>query len=192
MGVGCQSHPPAALPPVLIVHEAGWDICMNAENLAPSGIWSPNRPARSETLYRLRHPAHVTSCKRTSEQKLLKLNIVLLHNSTKGLCTRISGGGMFQSVRDRTRGPKTGLICSFPTLRAYVLWGTKSLPFRGHLQQTRKVGTECKANHSHSLKFRMRGTIPRFPHTSLWTGNGTRGKIYQSSPYETSCCIMTI
>ena len=30
-----------------------------AENLAPSGIRSPDRPARSESIYRLRYPAHV-------------------------------------------------------------------------------------------------------------------------------------
>ena len=29
---------------------------MGAENLAPSGIRSPDRPARSESLYRLSHP----------------------------------------------------------------------------------------------------------------------------------------
>ena len=29
-----------------------------AENLAPTGIRSPDRPARSQSLYRLRYPAH--------------------------------------------------------------------------------------------------------------------------------------
>jgi len=29
-----------------------------AENLAPTGIRSPVRPARSQTLYRLSYPAH--------------------------------------------------------------------------------------------------------------------------------------
>jgi hypothetical protein len=29
-----------------------------AENLAPTGIRSPDRPARSQSLYRLRYPAY--------------------------------------------------------------------------------------------------------------------------------------
>jgi hypothetical protein len=30
--------------------------CLGAENLAPTGIQSPDRPARSESLYRLSYP----------------------------------------------------------------------------------------------------------------------------------------
>jgi len=47
--------------PVPIVQEAGWTpglVWTGAENLAPTGIGSPNRPARSQSLYRLRYPAH--------------------------------------------------------------------------------------------------------------------------------------
>jgi len=54
-----QRHAPAALcpgkDPVLIVHEAGWapgPIWTGAENLAPTGIRSPDRPARRQSLYR--------------------------------------------------------------------------------------------------------------------------------------------
>ena len=42
--------------PVPIIQEAGWapePVWMGAENLAPTGIRSPDRPARSESLYRL-------------------------------------------------------------------------------------------------------------------------------------------
>ena len=42
--------------PVPIVQEAGWapgPVWTGAENLAPSRIWSPNRPARTQSLYRL-------------------------------------------------------------------------------------------------------------------------------------------
>ena len=42
--------------PVPIVEEAGWasgTLWAGAENLAPTGIISPDRPARSESLYRL-------------------------------------------------------------------------------------------------------------------------------------------
>ena len=47
--------------PVPIVQEAGWApglVWTGAENLAPTGIRSPDRPARSQSLYRLRYSAH--------------------------------------------------------------------------------------------------------------------------------------
>jgi len=47
--------------PVPIVQEADWapgPVWTGAENLAPTGIRSPDRPARSQSLYRLRYPAH--------------------------------------------------------------------------------------------------------------------------------------
>jgi hypothetical protein len=42
--------------PVPIVQEAGWapwTVWTGAENLAPTVMWSPDRPAHSESLYRL-------------------------------------------------------------------------------------------------------------------------------------------
>jgi hypothetical protein len=48
--------------PVPIVQEAGWalgPVWTGAENLAPTGIRYPDRPARSQSQYRLRYPAHV-------------------------------------------------------------------------------------------------------------------------------------
>ena len=60
MGVRGQRHAPAALnpwkDPVPIVHEAGWapgPVWTGAENLAATVIRSPDRPARSQSLYRL-------------------------------------------------------------------------------------------------------------------------------------------
>jgi hypothetical protein len=47
--------------PVPIAQEAGWapgPVWTCAENLAPTGIRYPVRPARSQSLYRLRYPAH--------------------------------------------------------------------------------------------------------------------------------------
>jgi hypothetical protein len=44
--------------PVPIAQEAGWvpgPVWTAAENLASTGIRSPDRPARSESLYRLRY-----------------------------------------------------------------------------------------------------------------------------------------
>ena len=48
--------------PVPIVQEAGWapePVWMGSENLSPSGIRSPDRPARSESLYRLSYPGPI-------------------------------------------------------------------------------------------------------------------------------------
>ena len=46
--------------PVPIVQEAGWapgPVWTGAENLVPTGIPSPDRPARSQSLYWLHYPA---------------------------------------------------------------------------------------------------------------------------------------
>ena len=50
---------PRERDPVPIVQEAGWapgPVWTGAENIAPNGIRSPDRTARSESLYRLRYP----------------------------------------------------------------------------------------------------------------------------------------
>ena len=47
--------------PVPIVQEAGWapgPVWTGAENIALTGIRAPDRPARSQSLYRLSYPAH--------------------------------------------------------------------------------------------------------------------------------------
>jgi hypothetical protein len=47
--------------PVFIVQEAGWasgQVCTGAENLASTGIRSPDRPARSESLVRCTYSIH--------------------------------------------------------------------------------------------------------------------------------------
>ena len=49
---------------VPIVQEGRWapgPVWTDAENLAPTGIRSPDHPARSQSLYRLRYPAHISS-----------------------------------------------------------------------------------------------------------------------------------
>jgi hypothetical protein len=53
--------------PVPIVQEAGWapgPVWTGAENLAPTGIQFPDRPARSKLLYRLSYRAHNKSITR--------------------------------------------------------------------------------------------------------------------------------
>ena len=63
MGVGGQRHTSGRFnpgkDPVPILQEAGWapgPVWTAAENLASAGIRSPDRPARSESLYRLNCP----------------------------------------------------------------------------------------------------------------------------------------
>ena len=66
VGEGTASRPALSLPPgkdpVPILQEAGWDpgpVWTGAENLAATGIRSPDRPARSQSLYRLSSPAYL-------------------------------------------------------------------------------------------------------------------------------------
>jgi hypothetical protein len=65
-GEGSASRPGCSLPPgkdpVRIVQKAGWapgPVWKGAENLSPTGIRSPNRRARSQSLYRLSYLAHI-------------------------------------------------------------------------------------------------------------------------------------
>jgi len=81
MGVGPQPHAPAASiagkDPVPIVQEAGWapePVWAGAENLVPTGIRSLDRPARSQSLYRLPYPAHL------SYSNCVKMRVLLYRN----------------------------------------------------------------------------------------------------------------
>jgi len=52
---------PPGKDPVPILQEAEWapePVLTGGENFAPTGIRFPDRPARSQSLYRLRYPAH--------------------------------------------------------------------------------------------------------------------------------------
>jgi len=62
--------------PVPIVQEVGWapgTVWTGAENLVPTGIRSPDRPARSQSLYRLSYPALLRYAK--DNMKLNSLNM---------------------------------------------------------------------------------------------------------------------
>jgi hypothetical protein len=50
--MGVQRHAPAALPPEQRRYPR--PVWTGAENFAPTGIQSPGRPARGESLYQLR------------------------------------------------------------------------------------------------------------------------------------------
>ena len=61
-----QRHAPVALypgkDPVPLLQDARWapgPILTGTENLASTGIRSPDRPDRSQSLYRLHYPAHI-------------------------------------------------------------------------------------------------------------------------------------
>ena len=67
MGMGGQRHAPAALPqgkePGTNCTGGEWDprsVWTGAENLARTGIRSQDRPARSESQYRLSYPGPVS------------------------------------------------------------------------------------------------------------------------------------
>ena len=67
-GMGGQHHAPAALPPgktrYPLYRGLGGPlgpVWTDAENLAPTGIRSPDRPARSESLYRLSYPGPLSN-----------------------------------------------------------------------------------------------------------------------------------
>jgi hypothetical protein len=59
-GVGGQRHVQLALPPVKSRYPSyGWvpgPVWLRVENLVPTGIVSPDRPSRSQSLYRLSYP----------------------------------------------------------------------------------------------------------------------------------------
>jgi hypothetical protein len=67
--------------PVPIVQEAGWapgPVWTGAENLAPTGIRSPDHPACSQSLYGLRYPTHHISF----GQFVFKVYLILLSLSS--------------------------------------------------------------------------------------------------------------
>jgi hypothetical protein len=62
-----------------MVQETGWApglVWTCAKNLAPTGIQSPDRPARSRSLYRLGYPAHISDpCNKQIKLCLVKHSI---------------------------------------------------------------------------------------------------------------------
>ena len=67
--------------PVPIVQEAGWapgPVWTGAENLAPTGIQSPDRPACSQSLYRpteMLHPEPILSVKHVKSQTTMDCSV---------------------------------------------------------------------------------------------------------------------
>jgi hypothetical protein len=74
--------------PVPILYEAGWDpgsVWTGAVNLASTGIRSPDRPARSESLYRLSYPGPHSISVTESVQKVEHTSLLLF--LAKGVST---------------------------------------------------------------------------------------------------------
>ena len=95
---------------VPIVEEAGWaprPIWTGAKILVPTGIRSPDRPARSQSLYRLRYPAHTivpykTECVGNGFLSVLfpkfKIDVTAnTHSAHPLLCERVGGGWLIVS-----------------------------------------------------------------------------------------------
>jgi len=68
MGEGVERHAPAVFPrgrdPLSLVEEDGctqWPVCRGAQNLTPTGIRAPDRPARSDSLCCLCYPGPLRS-----------------------------------------------------------------------------------------------------------------------------------
>ena len=80
MRVGGQRHAPAAFAPgrdpVPTAQEAGWATgrgWTGAENVAQTGIRTPDRPSHSESLYRLRHAQY---CRLLATAKLIHIALM--------------------------------------------------------------------------------------------------------------------
>ena len=74
---------PRERDPVPIVQEARW-----AKNLAPTQIRSPDRPARTESLYRLGYPGSHTHPRLVGKRKVKKNILFRWKNSIKVVCKR--------------------------------------------------------------------------------------------------------
>ena len=90
--VGGRNHAPAALPagrdPIPILQEAEWapgPVWTGAENLGPAGIRSPERPTRSESLYRLSYPGPPTAKDERGTLRCVVLVLRLGRGSSPGV-----------------------------------------------------------------------------------------------------------
>jgi hypothetical protein len=94
-GEGSASRLGRTLLPVPIVQEVGWasgPVWTGAENLDPTGIRSPDRPVRRQSLYRLRYPelpSTVSTLYRCVAVPCIS-NFVISHVSLSSICTSCS------------------------------------------------------------------------------------------------------
>ena len=71
--------------PSTFVQEVGWapeQVWTGAENLVPTGFRTPDRPARSESLYRLSYPGqHIGTLRKLKLSSLRNYHFPILHPS---------------------------------------------------------------------------------------------------------------
>jgi hypothetical protein len=114
MGCGVSVTPrPLYTPgkdPVPIVQEAGWvpgPVWTGAENLAPTGIRSPDLPARSQSLYRLSYPAHGFNntiqqiYNRSTEYNMETLFKEYIQGDSGGICNTLGNESMCDSKQKK-------------------------------------------------------------------------------------------
>jgi hypothetical protein len=93
-GERSASRPGRSLPrktPDTHCKEAGWapgPVWTGAEKLAPTGIRSPDRPARRQSLYRLRYQAHPVLYTRDKETSI-NSKILTFHLCPVDLCSSL-------------------------------------------------------------------------------------------------------
>jgi hypothetical protein len=86
--------------PVPIIQETGWTpgpVWTCAKNLSPTGIRSPDRPARSQSLYRLSYPAHVYA----DDQILSLIRLTDVYSTVQYVVVCILCGGLVRIVPTR-------------------------------------------------------------------------------------------
>jgi hypothetical protein len=99
--------------PVLIVQEAGWapgPIWTNAENLAPTGIRSPDRPARSQSLHRLSYPAHFTHIHLTEYSRSLVSDADSASGDMNSYNSQRTGSQLYRMDRGQTSFQKPSIM----------------------------------------------------------------------------------
>jgi len=74
------------------VQESGWTpgpVWTGAENLAPTGIRSPDRPNRSQSLYRLSYRVHVETCRSVIICEIIVRFLVIVQDNKRCMVQRI-------------------------------------------------------------------------------------------------------
>ena len=138
---------------VPIVQEAGWapgPVWTGAENLAPTGIRSPDPPARSQSLYRLHYPAYTNRCNNTEIENSYVVLTYSMEQSPSWEANRFSAS---------------------PEI-LHILWNLKvqyhiyncppPVPFLSQMDPVH-------APTSHFLKMHLNSILPSTPEFSRWS-----------------------
>jgi len=174
--------------PVPIVQEAGWapgPVWTRAENLAPTGIRSPGRPARSQSLYRLSYPAyHVL----VTWRKFLLATLTYLRYYTRGQPASIAFSLRVRQEHNTTHTskcqwmvkvkclttdvlniPQSVLISKFVSFEFEKFWLKVLIPITTEINKTEqhsnlrrwRISLDCGFRHKHkSHKIRCRTLVP--------------------------------